>query len=119
MCGLRTRRLLLAALWTAGPALAQQADLPLFAACAGRYSATVEHLWLTGGPAVDAAERRRDAFGDLVAALAPDGRALSWQVAAKAAQRGLWDRAAFAGDLRAGRTAQDWLARCDSLLPGA
>ncbi|QYK40980.1 MAG: hypothetical protein KF887_16535 [Paracoccaceae bacterium] len=89
-----------------------------FADCAGRYSATVEHLWLFDGALSVEAERRRDAFADLVAAFPDPAAALHRRVAAKAAQRALWDRASFAGDARAARLARNWLAACDSLLPG-
>lgn len=91
----------------------------LFADCAGRYSATVEHLWLTDGAAADRAAIRRDAFSDLMAATDPGGPwALHRRIEAKAAQRALWERATFARDPRAERAARDWIAACDSLLPG-
>jgi hypothetical protein len=89
-----------------------------FADCAGRYAATVEHRWLSDGAAADGAARRRDAFADLLAALPPDPAALPRRVAARAAQRALWEAATFAGDGRAARLARDHLAYCDSLLPG-
>ncbi|HMO07461.1 MAG TPA: hypothetical protein PKD10_07395 [Paracoccaceae bacterium] len=113
----RTLALVLSAL--AAPAAAGPASLPDFAACAGRYAATVEHLWLTDGAAADRAARARDAFADLDAATDPGGPwALHRRIEAKAAQRALWERATFAGDARAARLARDWIARCDSLLPG-
>ncbi|MFN3973187.1 MAG: hypothetical protein ACK4L4_17795 [Gemmobacter sp.] len=105
----------------AGPVRAglQEVGLAKFADCAGRYSATVEHLWLFDGPASDDAARRRDAFADLVAAYAAGAEAMARRVAAKAAQCHLWERAAFSGDARADGLARDYLSRCDSLLIGA
>lgn len=111
-------------IWTAlsltmGASGAGAQGLVDFADCAGRYSATVEHLWLFDGSAAEDAARRRDDFVDLVAALPGAEAAMARRVAAKAAQRGLWDRARFSGDARAGRLARDYLVACDSLLTGA
>lgn len=92
--------------------------MDMFADCTGRYSATVEHLWMFDGAAADRAAVRRDAFADLLAALPDPQDMKARRVAAKAAQRHLLDRAAFSGDLRAGRLARDYLGACDSLLTG-
>lgn len=101
------------------PAAAGSDPVALFADCAGRYSATVEHLWVTDGAAADRAAVRRDAFADLVAAVDPGGpQALHWRIEAKAAQRALLDRALFGRDARAAQAARDWIALCDNLLPG-
>lgn len=92
----------------------------VFAACAGRYSAATEHLWLTGGDA-GLAEARRDAFADLADA-APAAYAvqvMAERVAAKAAQSGLLSVATFRHDRRAAAQAAALLAACDRLIPGA
>jgi hypothetical protein len=115
MGGLKTLTLMLAL-----APCAVRADGPeVFADCAGRYSATVEHLWMFDGQAADRAAVRRDAFADLLAALPDSPDTMARRVAAKAAQRHLWDRAAFSGDLRAQTLARDYLVACDSLLTGA
>lgn len=100
-------------------AAAGDAGLADFADCAGRYGATVEHLWLFDGPASEVAARRRDAFVDMLAAFAPDPGATARRADARIAQRALLDRATFARDAAAARIAREWLLRCDRLLPGA
>lgn len=90
----------------------------IFAACAGRYSALTEHLWLHDGPASEDAARRRDLFVELAEAAAEPALALNWRVAAKAAQRHLLDAAAFGPQGDAGRHARAALAACDRLLLG-
>lgn len=121
MGGLRTIALILSLLSGGQPARAADDPLRLLAGCAGRYSATVEHLWLVDGRAADAARVRRDVFVGMVAAFpAPQAAmALHWRVETKAAHRALLDRGLFGPDAGAARRAADWLAFCDSLLPGA
>jgi hypothetical protein len=117
MCDPRT--IMAAALLAIWPACTLAQAIGDFADCTGRYSATVEHLWMFDGLAADRAALRRDAFADLLAALPDDPGTMARRVAAKAAQRHLWDRAAFSGDLRAETLARDYLVACDSLLTGA
>ena len=137
MCGLRTlARPALTAMMvaiTAAPAFAAQLSPSeqggVFAECAGRYSAETEHLWLMAPASSDPVARRRDDFADLVAAISPDlppdlaGHLIGLRVAAKAAQRQLLDRAAFATRTderqRAAALASGFIAACDRLLPAA
>jgi hypothetical protein len=101
----------------------------MFAECAGRYSAQAEHMWLVGTGGSDRPAARRNAFADLIDAIAPDlppelsGRLLGLRVSAKAAQRQLLDRAEFgtrAQDRqRAAALASGFIAECDRLLPAA
>lgn len=99
----------LAALLAAPPALAMPDRLQdravLFATCAGRYSAAMEHAWLMGGddrPAIAA----RGLFDDLLDAIRPDviGDGLSGpellhtRITAKFAQARLLQLAAFHTD---------------------
>ncbi len=113
MGGLRTWAL---AVLLPVPAAAED-PLRLIPDCAGRYSATVEHLWLVDGAAADRAALRRGQFLDLIAALPGDDRAaLHRRVEAKAAQRALLDRGLFGPDPGATRRAMALLAVCDRLL---
>ncbi|MDF0600108.1 hypothetical protein P1J78_05135 [Psychromarinibacter sp. C21-152] len=109
------------------PAPARAFDLPReFATCTGRYSALMEHQWLTDGPASEDTERRRNRFADLLDAVIPPGRGrevLGWRIAAKAAQAALLQQATFAADPAARavarRRADRLIATCDRLLLGA
>lgn len=101
----------------------------LFASCAGRLSATIEHGWLTdlGDGAREA--RLRRGFEDLIAAILPDARAvgldgpriLHQRIAAKFAQAQLLQTASFHRDTRraarARLLADRELARCTAILP--
>jgi hypothetical protein len=106
------------------PALAH-ADAPylLFATCAGRLSALMEHQWLVDGPASDITRAERDAMVDLAEAAAPDGMAevmMSWRVQAKAAQAALLRLTVFDTD-RTGpalRRSNQLLDACRALMPG-
>lgn len=114
-----------------GAAPAQTAErVRVFAGCAGRLSATVEHGWLTNRGDSRAEQRQRRGFEDLLAAILPDARAagldgprlLHQRIAAKRAQAQLLQTASFHRDTqraaRARRLAERALARCTSLLPG-
>ena len=112
MCGMKTLIALafgLTALFQAPPVFAQSADLRLFATCAGRLSALMEHQWLLSDPASDQTARQRKSMLSLVAAMAgPDAaRALNWRIEAKAAQASLLARARFGtNEATAARSAQ-------------
>lgn len=98
--------------------------LLLFAACAGRYSAEMEHRWLIG---TDAAEvtRTRATLIDLIDATISPGRGpevLARRIEAKMAQASLLQRATFNRDAqdaaRARRLAATALGHCRALMPG-
>ena len=94
----------------------------IFAGCAGRYSAVVEHARLFDGVESEEAEARRDLFLTLLEAVLPepDLPTLSWRIDAKAAHAALLatsvfgtypERAARARDL-----AQSYIKTCDALV---
>lgn len=90
---------------TAPAAQAQPIDpdeqLRTFAACVGRLSAVVEHEWNVAGAISQTSQARRDAVGEIVAAIIPTDRSrdvLQWRNAAKQAQRNLLTRASTATD---------------------
>ncbi len=102
----------------------------LFATCAGRLSASIEHVWLIGqgDGSRDAAHRR--SFDALIEAVLPDAEAAGlsgkqvWhlRIVAKAAQARLLQTAAFHTDQRraraAGRLAIRQMSTCEALLLG-
>ena len=102
----------------------------LFASCAGRLSATIEHGWLIDRSDGSTAQRQRRGFEDLIAAILPDARAagldgpriLHQRIAAKFAQARLLQTASFHRDTRraarARMLAEQELARCTAILPG-
>lgn len=128
MSGLRTLVLLLiAGLAGARPAPAAESDARLFASCAGRLSALMEHQWLMADPAAERTAAERAAMLSLVAAILPPGpvaeaEALNWRVEAKAAQADLLARARFRHDdataAQAARRSDDLLGACRALLLG-
>jgi hypothetical protein len=96
----------------------------IFATCAGRYSAEVEHRWLTGRNA-DQISKQRRAMIDLVDAVLQPGqgrRVLARRIEAKMAQAALLQRADFNPDPAVSRRAlllaQTALRGCTNLLPG-
>jgi hypothetical protein len=107
MSVLRTISVALAATLAATPGgalpLSPSERALVFAACAGRYSAEMEHDWLLRPAQSPAAEARRDAFLDLLEAVAPDAvddgmpahLPLSTRIEEKAAQSALLHRATF------------------------
>lgn len=123
--------LCLAALWAAQPARALPAGpadrAVLFASCAGRYSAAMEHAWLMGKDDTAAQARRRQ-FLDLIDALRPaafdaglTGPALlDARITAKFAQARLLQLATFHTDAARKRRAQAAsrraMAPCAALL---
>ena len=102
----------------------------LFASCAGRLSATIEHGWLIHRSDGRTEQRQRRGFEDLIAAILPDARAagldgpriLHQRIAAKVAQAQLLQTASFHRDTRraarARLLAERALARCTAILPG-
>ena len=86
------------------PSLGRAADdglLSAFASCTGRFSAELEHAWLTQNEQMDEIERRRSQFVDLLdATLPPDqGRhALNLRIDAKVAHAALLAQATFSKD---------------------
>jgi hypothetical protein len=132
---MRTISVALAATLAAAPGSA----LPLtaaeralaFAACAGRYSAEVEHHWLLHPDLSPVAEARRDAFLTLLDAIEPDAiedgvpphLLMATRIEEKAAQAALLQRAAFHIDPLAAEAAfsaaERRIATCGSWLLGA
>jgi hypothetical protein len=102
-----------------------------FAACAGRYSAEVEHDWLLPPGEDPATEARRDAFLALLDAVEPDAIAdgvpphllMATRIEEKAAQAALLERAAFHTDPLAAdaalAAAERRIATCGAWLLGA
>ena len=103
----------------------------LFASCAGRLLALEEHQRLTDGPASEETARLRGIFLDLLDAVLPDAQAygmpkgyeMQWRVMARAEQRSLLSRAAYASDVSArapAQTAADrHVAVCKAVITGA
>ena len=94
-----------------------------FVACAGRYSAELEHAWLVDGAAAEGIARRRAHFIDLIAAALPADshrQALHLRILAKAAHGALLREALFSQDpARAGwalRRAESEIAHCSGYL---
>lgn len=108
----------------AGPARADEhQQLRMFAGCAGRLSALMEHQWMFDGPASERTKVQRAAVLDLIGAVmepeqGPD--VLHWRILAKHAHANLLMRATFNNDssdahwaqIQATRLAQD----CTGLL---
>ncbi|MCF1707252.1 hypothetical protein L0V05_00340 [Tabrizicola sp. J26] len=107
------------------PALAQTADLDIFATCAGRFSALLEHQWLLSDPRADETERQRTAMLSLVEAVVPSGgeaEALNRRIEAKVALANLLSEATF-GRLettatQAARRSEELIGACRGLLLG-
>lgn len=103
-------------------------QLQTFATCAGRLSATIEHLWLVDPAASDGPLKLRRGFDDLIDAVLPDALAfgvpaelpMHWRVSAKAAQRELLTLSTFGTDSAQGEKARGLaaarLAECTGLL---
>ncbi len=112
------------AAWTAGPAPANNLNDPLivFAGCAGRFSAQMEHHWLMGRDPSHVQQRRQDMI-DLLEAIQPPGRGkevLARRLEAKYAQAVLLQRAEFTADPveadHARNHAISAIATCSALL---
>ena len=111
------------ALVIAAPLHAAQPLYQIFADCAGRLSAEIEHAWLLNLSQADQLEARRSVFLSLLdATLPPDDapQAMSHRIEAKMAQFALLTAATFdASEQRAARAkdrARWHIARCDELL---
>lgn len=84
-----------------GIARADDAQLRIFATCAGRLSAIMEHQWMFDGPASEQTQIHRTHVLDLVAATMQDGQGrevLNWRLSGKRAQNQLLTRATFNDD---------------------
>ena len=119
----RTIGFCLLSLAPALPAAAEENPLRLFADCAGRLSAQMEHQWLMSDPASERTEAHRAAMLSLVdAVMTPDdGRdVLTWRIDAKQAHAVLLTRATFNKDAEdaawAIEQAETHLAACTGLL---
>ncbi|NBZ87713.1 hypothetical protein [Stagnihabitans tardus] len=101
-----------------GPSLGD--ELRTFATCTGRLSALMEHQWLMQDPAADLTKRQRDAFADLVQAVALDpARAMSMRIEAKAATAAALQAADFGGHPAARTRVMAQVRSCLRLLPQA
>ncbi|MEL7212425.1 MAG: hypothetical protein AAGK92_07175 [Pseudomonadota bacterium] len=102
----------------------------VFATCAGRLSAFVDHQRTVGGQVSEQVEAQRGSFEALLSATIPDAldyglpqaQAMDWQVHAKLAQSRLLMRADFYGDAvvkaKAREAADAFLRECDRFLLG-
>ncbi|MEL6509801.1 MAG: hypothetical protein AAGK28_15605 [Pseudomonadota bacterium] len=102
----------------------------VFATCAGRLSAFVDHQRTIGGLVPEQLETQRGNFEALLSATIPDAvdyglpqaQAMDWQIHAKLAQSRLLMRADFYGDAiikaKAREAAEAFLRECDRFLLG-
>jgi len=128
MSALRTISVALAATLAAAPPSERALA---FAACAGRYSAELEHDWLLPPAESSEAEARRDAFLALLDAVAPDAidhgvpprLLMATRIEEKAAQAALLARATFHTEPLAAEAAlaaaRRRIAACGAWLLGA
>lgn len=114
---------------TSSPSLAQTRmidptdPVALFATCAGRLSALMEHQWMFDGPGSEQTQMQRAHMIDMLDAVRGpgDGRAvLSMRIEAKMAQAALLTRATFNDDprdmRRAKRLASQRVEECTGFL---
>jgi len=122
---MRTLMCLLLMLGQPSFAQSSQAEdqLRMFANCAGRLTAQLEHQWLMQSDGSEQTERQRAQMVSLIETIIPDGegrKVLSWRTDARAAQRALLNRAQFATDpedaVWATQMAEAYLADCTSFL---
>ena len=95
--------------------------MAVFAQCAGRYSAEMEHAWLLGRPGRQAQDGRQQMVA-LIDAVAPHSglsgpEILGLRIDSKMAHAALLTRATFGRDAQARRMAQRFVAGCHALLP--
>ena len=110
-----------------GAPLAANPTLPhLFAGCAGRFSAELEHAWLTSRTEASRYEAQRQTFITLLEAVQPETdvrRLMSYRIENKMAQASLLTVANFSLNAqraeRARRLARQHLKTCEQLLLGA
>lgn len=100
-------------------------QLHVFATCAGRLSALMEHQWMFDGPASDLTQKQNQAVVAVLDAITPPGQGpvvLGWRIEAKVAHRALLSSAAFTTDPRrtssAARHADDLVRPCTAMLLG-
>ena len=107
------------------PALnnAANEDLRIFAICAGRFSAQMEHSWLFGKSDPSDFEQDREMMLMLIDAIMPDTdriRVMDWRINAKQAHAMLLTRAAYTIDgadaVWAETRAEAAIAECRDLL---
>ena len=108
-------------LFQAPPLCAATDALPLFATCTGRFSALIEHQWLTGEASDSTAADRAAMLALLEAVTGADQRteAMALRVEAKLAEAALLEQASFgpvANRLWARARAQTLVEECRSML---
>ncbi|MEM6891014.1 MAG: hypothetical protein AAF636_23200 [Pseudomonadota bacterium] len=108
---------------SAQPAVSGEPLHRIFAACAGRLSAEVEHQWLVQDQRVEMTERHRARMITLTDATTPEGQepwTLHLRIQAKHAHKALLSRAEFNDDKKVSRwaasQAESELSRCVGLL---
>ena len=113
----------LVAVCFSGPAAARDDLLLVFAGCAGRISAEMEHAWLLRDGRADALEGQRRRFVSLLEAIMPPDRArevLSRRVEVKLAHAATLTTASFGTNLRMSELARHQAARqvqsCQTML---
>ena len=111
------------ALCLAPPVSAGPDPVRLFATCAGRLSAVMEHQWMFDGPESERTKAQRAAMIDMLEAVMPAGKGrevLALRIDAKLAQAALLTRATFNDDRRdmqrAQRLALQRTSECTGLL---
>jgi len=123
----RMRSLLCLLLMLGQPSLAQvntaEGQLRMFANCAGRLTAQLEHQWLLQSENADQIERQRTEIVMILQSMVTRDRGrdvLSWRTEARAAQRALLNRASFAADKSdaswAADKAESYLLECTGFL---
>lgn len=102
----------------------QSSSIRLFAECAGRLSASIEHSWLIGTDDT-ALQTQREGFSDLVEALAdPTDRVqvMDWRIRAKMDHKRLLSLSVFSPEPRIARIALNqaraYQNRCGAVLLG-
>ncbi|MEX0339551.1 MAG: hypothetical protein AB3N11_10975 [Arenibacterium sp.] len=124
MSGLRTSALLCVVLLVlARPAAASDEIYNVFAGCAGRFSAEMEHAWLMGDAAADEYESQRHTFISLTEAAIPAEKTravLHHRLDHKLAHASLLTIATFGQDDRRARAARSaakaYRQACEQLL---
>ena len=98
----------------------------VFAGCAGRLSAEMEHAWLIDGDESDALQAQRSAFVAMLEASTPQGQersVLAYRIDTKMAHASLLTLATFHEDEQRAETARllahQHVAQCRTLLLGA
>jgi len=95
-------------------------DLKTFALCTGRLSALMEHQWLMQDAGADRTRAQRDAFADLITAVAAPSqirRSMALRIEAKAATAAALQAADFGNQPFARTRVQAQIKTCLRLLP--